>query len=111
MNARIDARLRLRASAAEHGLAVEPTLIDFFATPDDVLYVLYGLTMDETFPVEHLTELAAPLALFTGGRHRVGGHSFEGDRHLFLECDVEGPIANPEWGATRVSAALVWRAS
>lgn len=83
----------------------EPALEDLFVTRERRIMALYLLKVpkDATLPPA-IESLERPAALQNAGRHRVGRHVFENDRHLFLECDVEGPIANPDWGRSRAAA-------
>ncbi|MEO1230123.1 MAG: hypothetical protein AAFZ18_14555 [Myxococcota bacterium] len=97
LDARVQARLGLRRVAEG-----EPRLLDLYINTDRQFFVLYGVPSR----ADGAPELHAPPPFGAPGRHRVGRHLYEGDKHLFLECDVEGPLANPDWGSDRVSAAL-----
>jgi hypothetical protein len=108
MQAKVMARLGARrASEAIRNASPmpEPALEDLFITPEKRILALYYVRVpkDAELPPK-LQPLERPASLRSAGRHRVGRHVFEGDRHLFLECDVEGPIANPDWGRTRAAA-------
>lgn len=111
LKAKVTARLGVRKAAepvAFSGTMPEPELSDLFITREQKFYVLYQLPVPEAAQVEPApAPLAVPAALVGPGRHRVGRHVFEGDRHLYLECEVEGPIANPDWGRTRATALLM----
>lgn len=98
LGARVQARLGLREASRD-----EPRLIDLYITTDREFFVLYGVPQPDA---EAAPPLHAPPPFSAPGRHLVGRHLFEDDQHLYLECDVEGPLANPDWGSDRVSAQL-----
>jgi hypothetical protein len=108
LHAKVAARLAVRKASEQirfkDGIP-EPTLEDLFITRERRFFALYMIRVPKdaelTVPVP---ELAPPDLFKASGRRRVGRHIFEKDRHLFLECDVEGPVANPDWGRTRAAA-------
>lgn len=104
LKARIDARLRLRAQV-DGSRAIEPVLIDLFITPERHFFVLYGIPLDED--KDPMPVLSPPSALAIRGQHNVGRHRFYDERHLYLECDIEGPLTNPDWGSRQMTAHLV----
>jgi hypothetical protein len=110
LKAKVTARLGVRKAAepvAFAGTMPEPELSDLFITREHKFYALYQLPVPEAAQVEPpAAPLAIPVGLTGAGRHRVGRHVFEGDRHLYLECEVEGPVANPDWGRSRATAML-----
>jgi hypothetical protein len=88
-----------------------PRLIDLFVSPEGDLFVLLGLRLEgrrERGAAQPPT-LAPPPSVIAAGPHRVGPHQFHDDRHLYLECEIEGPLANPNWGAERALARLAPR--
>lgn len=114
-DAKVSARLRVSEAVDRPAEGLEPSLLDMFITDDGRFFVLYlvnvvtlaengerGASAREPSH-ESPRLLEAPASLDRLGRHRVGQHLFEGRQHLFLECEVEGPVANPDWG--RPSAA------
>ncbi len=108
LHAKVTARLGVRRASEliRFGGAIpEPELEDLFVTRERRILALYVLRVPKDADVQ-LTPPAMerPASPRSNGRHRIGRHVFEGDRHLFLECDVEGPIANPDWGRTRAAA-------
>lgn len=110
LQAKVQARLAVRRAAglvAFRGPMPEPYIEDLFITPDGTFMALYRLDVPGNAGLpDSVAAWAVPNGLLWSGRRRVGRHVFEGSRHLFLECDVEGPIANPDWGQTRASAWL-----
>jgi hypothetical protein len=108
--ARVAARLSVRRAAEAltfSGTMPEPELADFFITARGEFLALMAMPLPEGLtPPDPVEPLAPPPELAALGRLRVGRHVFEGGRHLFLECEVEGPLANPDWGRARVSAEL-----
>jgi hypothetical protein len=108
MKAKVKARLAARKQAeriAFSGPMPEPELFDLFITREHRFLALYRLEVPANASLTSPAEsLEAPRELSVGGMHRRGRHVFVGGRHLFLECDVEGPIANPDWGRSRASA-------
>lgn len=108
VKAKVTARLGVRRAAAMFtfsGNLPEPELVDLFITRDRKFLALYGLPWAPSTK-EPPPALVAPEAVGQAGRHRVGRHLYQGPEHLFLECEVEGPIANPDWGRTRAAAFL-----
>ena len=107
LRAKVRARLAVRRAAgtvAFRGPMPEPMLQDLFIDATGTFWALYRLDVPVGASAPpNRQPWRAPHPLRTG-RGRVGRHLFEGGRHLFLECDVEGPIANPDWGQTRASA-------
>jgi hypothetical protein len=111
LTAKVTARLGVRKAAepvAFSGTMPEPELSDLFITRQQRFYALYRM------PLPSQARLAAPpkplpvpRALGHAGRRRIGRHVFEGAQHMYLECEVEGPVANPDWGRTRATAWLV----
>lgn len=93
LDARVEARLALERALEAPMLE----LLDVFVAPDRSVFVLYGA---------RLPEGPAPALRPPPDFERVphGRHAFERARHLFMECAVEGPLLNPEWGATRYTA-------
>ena len=108
LKAKVTARLGVRKAAepvAFSGTMPEPELSDLFITRDQKFFALYQLPVPEAAQVDPApAPLAVPVALAGPGRRRLGRHIFEGERHLYLECEVEGPVANPDWGRTRATA-------
>jgi hypothetical protein len=108
MTSKVKARLFARKQAERIGFTgpmPEPELFDLFITREHRFYALYRLEVPANAQLTSQVEaLEAPVALSVLGMHRRGRHVFDGHRHLFLECDVEGPIANPDWGRSRASA-------
>jgi hypothetical protein len=104
LRARVAARLAVRAEAraqAVAGALPEPEVLDFFVTPDGRFLALAAIPVPGAASAP---EARAPAAIRGPGRRRVGRHLFEDGRHLFLECEVEGSLANPERGRARISA-------
>lgn len=110
LQAKVTARLAVRKAAAAVSFAgpmPEPELSDLFVTRKETFLALHLLRVpDDATPPSELRELSAPPSLAGAGRRRLGRHVFERDRHLYLECDVEGPVANPDWGRSRATARL-----
>lgn len=108
LQAKVMARLGVRRASSTvrfNAPMPEPALEDLFITRERRILALYlvHVPKEAELPAT-LKTIDRPSILKGAGRHRVGRHVFEGDRHLFLECDVEGPIANPDWGRTRAAA-------
>ncbi len=108
LRAKVLARLGVRKAAEPVGFSgtmPEPEMSDLFITRAPKFFVLYEMPLP---PGAELSDdprsLRVPAVLDVPGRRRVGRHIFEGRRHLYLECDVEGPVANPDWGRTRATA-------
>lgn len=101
LTAKVKARLALRQ--LEGAKNEEPRLLDLFITSTRQFYVLYGIEASAEAAIAPLPARTASAS----GRHLAGRHLFDDGQHLFLECDVEGPLANPNWGSDRVSAMLV----
>lgn len=110
LKSKVIARLGVRKAAEPVGFSgtmPEPEMSDLFITRDQRFFALYRMPVPEGAALNATaTALPIPADLQVEGRHRLGRHVFEGPRHLYLECDVEGPIANPDWGRTRATAAL-----
>jgi len=107
--AKVSARLALRKVIERvtwPSAPSEPELLDLFITRDGAFWALYATWLPENASSEAPRAISPPDSLGDGTRRRVGRHVFEGRQHLFLECDVEGPIANPDWGRSRASASL-----
>ncbi len=108
ITSKVRARLAARKATERIGFAgpmPEPEMYDLFITREQRFLALYRLVVPADAALSGApVPLAVPPALRIAGLHRRGRHVFEGDRHLFLECDVEGPIANPDWGRSRASA-------
>jgi hypothetical protein len=106
--AKVKARLFVRKICERIGFKgpmPEPDLFDLFITREQRFFALYRLDVPHDAAVTSpAPPLEVPAEARAAGMHRRGRHVFEGDRHLFLECDVEGPIANPDWGRSRASA-------
>lgn len=98
LHARVEARL---AVLERSGPEARPFLVDLFVSRDGTTYALYAARHAD--PDAEATPVGPPAGLAPRPR---GRHSFAGTRHLYLECAVEGPLTNPEWGATRYSAHL-----
>ena len=110
MKAKVTARLAVRKAAEPvrfEGTVPEPRMIDLFITREKRFLSLYVLDLpsDATVP-DDIQTLAVPDELLEGGRRRVGRHVYDGAVHLYLECEIEGPIANPDWGRSKASAFL-----
>jgi hypothetical protein len=106
---KVQARLAVRRASEQLRVAgpiPEPMLEDLFITRERTFLALYSMHVPRDVNVQStsISTLAPPDLLRMAGRRRVGRHVYERDRHLYLECDVEGPIANPDWGRTRASA-------
>ena len=108
LHARVQARMLVRKAAervAFQGSMPEPLMIDLFITRKHRFYALYQLEVpsdariEGTIPPIQTPEILRKIEK----RRRVGRHVFEGDRHLYMECEVEGPIANPNWGRSRAT--------
>lgn len=110
MKARVTARLAVRKAAEPvqfDGTMPEPRMVDLFITREQKFLSLYVLDVPEAATVpEGLTTVAPPKDLAGAGRRRVGRHVYDGEEHLYLECEIEGPIANPDWGRSKASAWL-----
>ena len=107
LHAKVNARLGvLHASEIIRFNAVqpEPALEDLFITRDHHVYALYALRLPKSLSLPELASISMPREIQSEGRRRIGRHVYEGNRHLFLECEVEGPIANPDWGRARAAA-------
>lgn len=108
LKAKVVARLGVRKAAEPVGFSgtmPEPELSDLFITRQRKFYALYRMPLPEGARLQGAPQpLRIPSALDVPGRRRVGRHVFEGTRHLYLECEVEGPVANPDWGRTRATA-------
>lgn len=108
LKSKVAARLGVRKASESIGFAgamPEPELFDLFITREQRFFALYRMAVPEGAEVAVPPEpLEAPANIDVPGLHRLGRHVFDGERHLFLECDVEGPIANPDWGRSRASA-------
>lgn len=108
LESKVRARLAVRQAAERirfAGPMPEPELLDLFITREQRFFALYRLRVPaDAQPTSQPVKLEVPRDLHVEGMHRRGRHVFEDDRHLFLECDVEGPIANPDWGRSRASA-------
>ena len=108
MTSKVKARLFVRKQAERIGFSgpmPEPQMFDLFITREQRFFTLYRLEVPASAQLSSPIEtLEVPRGLGGEGMHRRGRHVFAGDRHLFLECDVEGPIANPDWGRSRASA-------
>lgn len=108
--AKVSARLGVRhAAEVVHfaGDPPEPALYDLFITRDRSFLALYLVTVPGDATVSgRVSDLEVPIELGRGPRRRIGRHVYEGDRHRFLECEVEGPIANPDWGRSGAQALL-----
>lgn len=108
LRAKVVARLGVRKAAepvAFSGTMPEPELSDLFITRKQKFFALYRMPLPEgsELAVEPRA-LDIPEVLEVPGRRRIGRHVFEGRRHLYLECEVEGPVANPDWGRSRATA-------
>ncbi len=110
LKSKVIARLGVRKAAEPVGFSgtmPEPEMSDLFITRDQRFFALYRMPVPKGAALNATAAaLPIPADLQVDGRHRLGRHVFEGPRHLYLECDVEGPIANPDWGRTRATAAL-----
>jgi hypothetical protein len=108
LHAKVSARLAVRKASESirfKGAIPEPQLEDLFITRERRFMALYLIRLPKDAELRGpVPELAAPDMFKLSGRRRIGRHIFEKERHLFLECDVEGPIANPDWGRTRAAA-------
>ncbi len=113
LRAKVKARLAVRRAAggvAFDGAMPEPYLEDLFISPTMGFWALYRLDVPGNAGLpDRVAEWVLPARFRRSGRYRIGRHTFENSRHLFLECDVEGPFANPDWGQTRASARLLPR--
>jgi hypothetical protein len=108
LTAKVKARLLVRKACERIGFKgpmPEPELFDLFITREQRFYALYRLDVPHEATLTSPPQpLEVPLEVRAAGMHRRGRHVFEGRRHLFMECDVEGPLANPDWGRSRASA-------
>ncbi|MEQ9504203.1 MAG: hypothetical protein RIT81_45530 [Deltaproteobacteria bacterium] len=111
MKARVTARLAVRKAAEPvrfDGTMPEPRMIDLFITREQKFLSLYVLDVPAAATVpEDIRTVNPPQHLEGAGRRRVGRHVYDGDEHLYLECEIEGPIANPDWGRSKASAWLM----
>ena len=99
--AKVEARLRVM-EIVDGG---PPELIDVYVSPSREVYALFGVRLagpEHGAHSESGAQLLEPPPDYDRLPH--GRHAFERARHLFMECAVEGPLLNPEWGATRYSA-------
>lgn len=101
LEAKVQARLALEREL--EGDDAPLVLLDLFLTPEGILLALTGRR--RAAPVD-APPLEAPPSVVADGPHLVGPHRFHDDRHLYLECDVEGPLANPSWGTRQVLARI-----
>lgn len=110
MKSKVKARLSVRRAADRvvfKGAMPEPRMVDLFVTRENRFLSLYELEVPSTAKApEDLPALEIPTDLKDGARRRVGRHVYDGPDHLFLECEIEGPIANPDWGQSKASAFL-----
>ncbi|MEO1337381.1 MAG: hypothetical protein AAFV29_17185 [Myxococcota bacterium] len=111
IQAKVRARLAVRRAAgaiAFVGPLPEPYIEDMFIGPDGTFWALYRLDVPSNakWPAS-VTAWTPPARVRQLGRRRIGRHMFEDTHHLYLECDVEGPLTNPDWGQNRASAALL----
>jgi len=84
--------------------ASEPMLVDLFITRTLEVFALSQLVVPtELARSRQHTELTTP-ASFLEGRYRQGRHLFETGRHIYLDCEVEGPFINPHWGLSSAAA-------
>ena len=108
LKSKVSARLSVRRASEPitfQSDMPEPELSDLFITRKQQFLALYQLSIPQNAGVPEIARpLPIPEKLHIRGIHRLGRHIFEGDRHLFLECDVEGPVTNPNWGQSRASA-------
>lgn len=108
LTAKVNARLGVRKAAERvlfNGALPEPQLQDLFITREQRILALHGIFIPhDAVPPQNVATLSPPDLLLLEGRRRIGRHMYEGERHLWLECDVEGPVANPDWGRTQASA-------
>ncbi len=107
-SARANARVLVRKASEPivfAGPIPEPELFDLFMTRKSHFFALYMIGVPQDTKIDFsAVPLETPSFLLRPARRRVGRHVFEADRHLFLECDIEGPIANPHWGLSRATA-------
>lgn len=105
--ARVKARLLARKAServAFKGPMPEPQLLDLFVTRKGKILALHSMPIPESVSVpKGIATLSVPKPLLIRGHHRIGRHIFDGTKHLFMECDVEGPLTNPDWGHSRAS--------
>lgn len=108
LHAKVSARLSVRRASEVIRFDVaqpEPALEDLFITRKRHVFALYAMRLPRNVSLPaNVPSLEPPRVFRAEGRRRVGRHVFEGERHLYLECEVEGPIANPDWGRTRAAA-------
>jgi hypothetical protein len=72
---------------------------DLFLDRASRAYALRGLSVPEAFGKQTTAAaIRAPDGLWSDMRRRVGRHIYLRGRHLYAECDVEGPFLSPEWG-------------
>ncbi len=110
MKSKVTARLSVRKAAEPIRFAdgvPEPRIVDLFITREGHFLALYVLDVPESATVVGTPpKLEVPNMFDADGRRRIGRHVYDGHEHLFLECEIEGPIANPDWGRSRASAFL-----
>lgn len=108
LKSKVAARLAVRKASETIAFSSpmpEPELFDLFITREQRFYALYRMPVPEKAELTVSPRpLEPPANIDVPGLHRLGRHVFDGERHLFLECEVEGPIANPDWGRSRASA-------
>lgn len=97
---------RLGEKTAHGGKQTQPHLLDFYITRQQQYFVLFEQKITPAETIELLSLPGSNSAATIRHRHREGRHIYRGAEHLYLECEVEGPIANPDWGRNRASAAL-----
>ena len=105
--AKVKARLKVRKAServAFKSAMPEPQLLDIFVTRKGQILALHSMLIPEdSSPPKNTATLLVPERLLIPGRHRIGRHIYEGNKHLYMECDVEGPLTNPDWGRSRAS--------
>ena len=108
LQAKVRARLATRRAAgviAFQGAMPGAYLEDLFIAPDNSFMALYRLDVPGNAGLpDSVADWTPPARIRQLGRRRIGRHMFEDAQHLYLECDVEGPVANPDWGQTRATA-------
>ena len=108
--AKFGARLAVRRAAgtvAVPGPLPEPTMEDFYIAANGAFWALFRMPLPGNVELpKDVATWKRPAPADHAGRHRRGRHLFDGARHLYLECEIEGPIANPDWGQTRSWARL-----
>ena len=110
LNAKISAHLAVR-KAAEPVMFTreppEPEPVDLYLTRSGRFLALYRMRLPSDARLqEPPSPLAIPHELAAGRQRRIGRHLYDRGRHLYLECEVEGPLTNPDWGRSRASASL-----